>query len=116
VHVDPYVRARSDLNAKTVANHLTLLIAMLNMACHELKWITVVPRIKKPRIRRGGEDYRYLRTVGEIDRFLAAAAAESAQTHALYAVAVFTGMRAGEIAGLRWEDVDFTGCGSFATS
>jgi integrase len=39
-------------------------------------------------------------------RFLAAARAQDEHVFVLYAVALFTGMRAGEIAALEWSDVD----------
>ena len=38
--------------------------------------------------------------------FLATAAREGLQWHAYFAVALTTGMRLSELAGLRWEDVD----------
>lgn len=48
--VDKYVVERAHLNKKTVANHLTLLVTMLNVAV-DLGWMTKVPRIRKPRVR-----------------------------------------------------------------
>lgn len=71
-------------------------------------------------------DFRYLRSAEEVRRFLSAARDEgdrlaeiAARLHdvaalsaarslfPLYAVAVFTGMRLGELVALRWDDVDF---------
>lgn len=104
--VDQYKIDKQHLNPKTLSNHLTLLISMLNLA-KDLGWVLAVPRIKKPLIQLFSTDYRYLRTQGEIRRFLQAAHAEGALVYALYSCAVFTGMRQGELAGLRWEDVDF---------
>jgi integrase len=101
-----YIASHAHLNKKTIANHLTLLIAMLNFA-RDLGWLERVPRIKKPRVRAHGQDYQYLRTDADIRRFLAAAAEEEPMVHALYATAVYTGARAGELAALRWDDVDF---------
>lgn len=91
---------------KTIANLLTLLVAMLNFA-RDLGWLDRVPRIKKPTIRLDENDYQFLRTQTDVDRFLSAAKHESDCVHALYATAIFTGARAGELAGLRWEDIDF---------
>lgn len=104
-HVDTYVAERAHLHAKTIANHLTLLVSMLNVAV-DLGWLAKVPRIRKPRVRLFGRDYRYLRTQSEVDRFLAAARDDGESVFVLYAAAVYTGMRAGELAGLRWSDVD----------
>lgn len=87
----------------TINNILTLLIANLNMA-KELRWIAEVPKVRKVKGTR--HEYAYLRTSGEIRRFLRASLEEGIQVHALYATAVYTGMRAGELAGLRWADID----------
>jgi integrase len=105
-HGDRYVAEHASLSKKTVANHLTLLIAMLNFA-RDLGWIDRVPRIKKPRVRIHGKDFAFLRTLADVRRFLEAAKNDGDVVFALYATAVYTGARAGELAGLRWEDVDF---------
>jgi len=101
-----FIAERAHLAKKTVHNLLTLLIAMLNYA-HDLGWLLRVPRIKKPRVRIHGKDYQYLRTDAEIRRLLAATEVEGPMVYALYATAVYTGAREGELAGLRWEDVNF---------
>ncbi len=104
--VDRYVAERAHLNRKTVANHLTLLVTMFNVAL-DLGWMPKVPRIRKPRIRLISADFAYLRTDEEIARFLRFAKAEDAEIdHVLYAMAIYTGMRQGELAGLHWADVD----------
>ena len=102
--VDPFVEAfaRSE---KTLANVLTLLIAMLNFAVAR-GWIVACPKIRKPRVRIAPRDYGYLRTDEEIRRVLDAARKAGDDVHALYTCAIYTGMRAGELAGLRWSDVD----------
>ncbi len=95
-------KSRQHLNIKTVHNQLTLLISMLRVAGpDELKWIDRVPRIKKPKVRLFNRDYKYLRTPDEVRRLLFAAREEGEVIFALYATAVYTGMRAGELAGLR---------------
>jgi integrase len=103
--VDRYVVAHANLNKKTVANHLTLLVTMLNVAV-DLGWLTKVPRIRKPKVRLISQDFSYLRTDEEIGRLLAAAKEEDEAVAVFYATAVYTGARAGELAGLRWDDVD----------
>lgn len=104
--VDRFKAKRSHLDPKTVANVLTLLVSMLNCAV-DLNWIAKVPRIRKPRVRIFNEDFRYLRTSEEIAKFLRAANDEGEITYSLYATAIYTGMREGELAALRWEDIDF---------
>jgi integrase len=104
--IDSYKVERAHLSKQTVKNHLTLLGTMLTLAV-DLGWLRQRPKIEKPRVRLFGEDYRWLRTDDEIARFLRAARDDDDLTFALYATAVYTGMRAGELAGLRWDDVDF---------
>lgn len=104
-HVDAFVAERPHLSPKTVHNHLTLLISMLNLAV-DLGWLLKAPPIKKPRVRLVGEDFRYLRTEAELRAFLTAARAEDEIIYNLYVTAVYTGLRAGELAGLRWDDID----------
>ena len=100
--VDEYMKSRRHLSPKTVHNHITLLISMLN-AAEDIGWLRTKPRIKKPKL--GRDEYSYLRTDEEIRRFLEAAKEEGAVAFAMYCTAVYTGMRAGELAGLRWECV-----------
>lgn len=97
---------RKPIGVKTINNHLTLLITQLNLA-YELRWIARMPRIKKPKFRLFDSDYSYLRTREEIRRLLVAAEGEGENVLVLYSTAVYTGMRAGELAGLRWDDVNF---------
>jgi integrase len=101
-----YKLAKSHLNNKTTNNHLTLLITMLNSAKSE-HWLIEVPEIKKHRIRVRDADYRYLRNEEEVHRFLIAAKNRCEMAFMLYLVAVYTGLRAGELACLFWTDVDF---------
>ena len=93
------------LSPKTIHNILTLLISMLNQAV-DLRWLDRAPRIRKPQIRTGGHDFNSLRTLDDVNRFLLAARAEGEDVFALYCTAVNTGMRQGELAGLRWDCVD----------
>jgi integrase len=113
-HFDRYKEARAGLSPKTVANHLTLTGTMLRLAVEDLHWLLVAPAIRKPRVDPDDEvDPPWLKTQDEIRRLLDAARAEAEPGQVLtevpfvlYATAVYTGMRAGELAGLRWDDVD----------
>lgn len=98
-----YRRGRRHLAEKTIHNHLTMLLSMLHLA-EEMGWLSKVPRIKKPRLVE--EEYAWLKTSAAIQALLTAAADEPPGVLELYATAVYTGMRAGELLGLRWDDVD----------
>ncbi len=100
-----YQQSKSHLSKKTVSNHLALLTSMLNLAV-DLKWLEEVPKIKKPKIEFMSEKYEYLKSKEEISCFLKSAEKEGSIVHGLYSTAVYTGLRAGELAGLLWEDVD----------
>lgn len=104
--VDEFVVAHAHLDKKTVANHLTLLISMLNVAV-DLGWLRAAPRIRKPRVPLFTRDFNYLRTEDEMRRFLVAAESEGTLVFTLYATAAYTGMREGELAALVWGDIDF---------
>lgn len=106
IAVDQYRTHKARLNRKTVANHLTLLGSILRVA-HELGWMEQLPVIRKPRVRLHSTDYSYLRTGEEEARFLRAAVPEGRMVYVLYLTAISTGLRAGELAGLQWADVDF---------
>ena len=106
-HVDDFREERDDLSEKTVHNHLTLLRTLLGVARDELGWIGGFAKFKKPRLRLFESDFRYLRNDDEIRRFLAAARDEGPLAFTLYATAIYTGMRAGELGGLRRGDIDF---------
>jgi integrase len=102
----------ADLMAKrspqTTRNILTLLGSMFIQAA-EWGWIDKTPKIRKPKIRLFSKDYRWLRTAEEIERFLASAKDENEWpvVFPMYSTAIYTGMRAGELAGLKWADVNF---------
>jgi integrase len=90
---------------KTIGNILTLFISILNYAV-ENGWLAKAPRVHKPPISLLTADFRYLKTEEEIARLLAAARRRGENAYALYATAIYTGMRLGELAGLDWRNVD----------
>jgi integrase len=104
---DAYLLDKGSLSAKTLANHRTLLRTMLRLAV-DRDWLAKVPTLARPRTDPDHEiDPPWLKTSDEIQRFLDAANAEpDPLVGALYVTATYTGMRAGELAGLRWSDVD----------
>jgi integrase len=91
------------LAPKTVNNHLTLLGSMLRMAV-ELNWLLRVPRIQK--LKAPCKEFSYLRTEGQVRLLLNHAREEAEGTFELYATALYTGCRAGELFGLEWANVD----------
>jgi integrase len=108
--VDGYINDKIDaeeLSDKTVNNHVTLLATMLRTATtFKAPWVLSVPRFRKPKVALFGRDYQWLRGDDEVRRFLAAAHGEDEHVLVFYATAVYTGMRAGELAALEWPDVD----------
>jgi integrase len=105
-HIDQYKLSKKHLQPKTVHHHLTLFVTMLNYAW-DMRWLREVPKVKKPKIVLFDKDFRYLRTKDEIERLLRSALEESELAHALYATGVFTGLREGELGGLKKSAVDF---------
>ncbi len=105
-NVERFKLEKRHLSRKTVHNILTLLISMLRVA-HDRKWLAAIPKIKKPKVRLLEKDFRYLKTEDEICRFLIAARRVDEMAFVLYATAIFTGLRAGELAGLTWDDISF---------
>jgi len=103
--IDLFISGKNNLNPKTISNILTLLISLLNLA-KSLGWATEIPKIKKPKIRLNSKDFNYLRTNEEVNRFLSSAKSEGDMPYMLYLTAIHTGMRAGELAGLKWGDID----------
>lgn len=110
--LDAFVSARAHLAPFTVRNHRALLLSMLRKAV-SLGWLGRIPDVRVPRVDPD-DDYDPPRlTQGEAGRLLDAARrfirvedAYSQIPYVLYATAVFSGLRAGELAGLRWPDVD----------
>lgn len=103
--IDSFKKQLEHLTPKSQSNYLTLLITMLKLAV-ELEWLVKIPVIKKPSTKLFSKEYHFLQTTDEINRFLNAAKVEGGMVHLLYCTAVFTGMRQGELAGLRFSDID----------
>lgn len=102
--IEAFKAERTHLSKQTLRHLLILLGSMLKLA-RRLGWLLVVPPIDKPSVRINEIDFAYLRTTEEVQRFLRAAKDEGIDTYTLYTTAVYTGMRQGELAALRWECV-----------
>ena len=87
------------LGPKTINNHLTILRKTLAIAVkwHELSHVPEIQWLKTPEPEVEFFDF------DEADRLFAGAAPE---WRAMITVAARTGMRIGELLGLRWDDVD----------
>ena len=60
----------------------------------------------KPKVKLFDKDFTFLKSADEVAGFLNCARTYSQQGFVLYAVAIYTGLRQGELAGLKWSDVD----------
>ncbi len=89
------------LSAKTVFNHLTILQKLINLEL-EYRGKTERIRLKKPKVPKPAFDFL---TFEETERFLEAAK-KVPVWEPLCVLALNTGLRAGELRALRWEDVD----------
>jgi len=91
---------------KTLWNRLTLLETMLGLAV-DLEWLARVPKIPKPKITRCDSKFRWLKSEAQIEQVLSSAREEGEHVYVLYATAVWTGLRKGELAALTGADIDF---------
>ena len=106
--IEAFKATRGHLSANTVRNILNLLGAMLK--CAKLNgWLRLdqMPTIDRPTTPRHKRNFSYLRTGVEIQRFMRAAKDEGQDAHTLFAIAIMTGMRQGELAALTWDRVNF---------
>jgi integrase len=101
---------KEGLAAKSIHNYVGVVGAMYRHAMHpRRRWATENPaaQIELPSWERSHE-IRFL-TVDEVEALVAAAAAGQHQQidGTLFLVAAMTGLRLGELRGLRWRDVDW---------
>ncbi len=96
--------AVSHLSPSTQRNVLVLVGAVLNRA-HQKQWMALVPPIPKPKVVRDPTNIRFLGNLDEVARLLAAARRIDEMLFLAIALAAYTGMRKGEVAGLKWSDI-----------
>jgi integrase len=93
-------------NPKTIGNALVPLREMLG---HAVEWgyLSANPaeRVRRPRVERNHDEMQAL-DADQVRRLLASASADARK---LLLCAVTTGMRRGELLGLKWGDVDWSG-------
>jgi integrase len=94
-------KSRSGLSAGTVNKQLVILKAMLARAV-EWRYLRESPARYVKRLREPQREMDYFRP-DEINSFLEAA---SVSNRLLFATAIFTGLRQGELLALRWGDID----------
>lgn len=87
--------------AATINRELNVVTAVLNRACRDWQWIPSVPRIRHV---RGAEKRAYPLTWEEQDRVFKRLPESWASGAALFAVN--TGVRSGELFGLKWSDME----------
>ena len=105
-------RGGKPLSPKTIENYVGTLATLLNFAVRK-KWIAVSPMIgvDLPRLRdtdKPIEELKFLEA-GEVAALVVNAGRGDyeLQDRALYTLAAYTGLRQGELLGLRWGQVDF---------
>lgn len=105
-----------EVSGPSVARELQLLSAVCTRAVNDWQWLKENPLSKISRPKKGKNRDRRI-TDDEINRILLAlgytsgkAMNTSAKVAIAFLFAIETAMRAGEIVGLRWEDIDLEKC------
>jgi len=100
-HIERYKarKLKEGLSPKTINNHLTVLRKALSLAVED-EQIENIPRVKWMKVRKPKYDFFDFE---EADRLIEAA---DGQWCTMIILALKTGVRQGEILGLRWDDVD----------
>lgn len=101
--IDAFRNRLRGKSAKTTKNILALLKSMLRKA-KRMGWIYSVPHFTMPKVVE--PELNFLGTPEEFNALMDAAKEERPGISELYATALYSGMRAGELAGLRRFDVD----------
>jgi integrase len=103
------LKASDGLATKTVSNHLNFTHGLFAFALKR-GWVAANPvaAVDRPRSRGVDPDIRYLDR-GEVEALLRAVPDDQLgpTDRALYLTATMTGLRQGELAALRWQDVDW---------
>ena len=110
-HVAAYIAAKTaeGLATKTISNHLTFAHGVFSFAVKRgLAPSNPVAIVDRPRATHVDPDIRFLNR-RELEALLRAVSHDvlGPTDHALYLTAAMTGLRQGELAALRWRDVDF---------
>lgn len=104
-------RGREHLEPKTIANVTGFLAVLLNFAVRK-KWLTQSPmsaaELPRPSADNPLDELRFLEPP-EVARLIAHAVGGiyAELDRALYTLAAFSGLRQGELLGLRWRHIDF---------
>lgn len=95
------------LSPKTVRNvHVVIRKALSDAIRWGLAAVNAADNADPPKLREHGSGAMRTWTAGELARFLTILEEKAHPLHPLYLLAATTGMRRGEVLGLRWQDVE----------
>jgi integrase len=106
-HIDAFIaeKKRSGLNPKTINNILGTLSRLFNVAV-EWELIQGSPMKGVRKLKEGDDSFDFYKA-DETNRFLAECQKSESHWSPFFMTAFNTGMRLGELAALRWDDMDF---------